>query len=102
MIIRRIIGKKGRTTIPYVMRCILDIKENDVVAYYLTEDRSAVIVTKEDLCSGCNSTCTETNDEELLDFVRSLPDKDQKRVLVSLLDKFAPKAMQAMPERRNR
>lgn len=89
--IRRIIGKKGRTTIPFPMRQMLGIRENDVVAYSLNEDKSAVIVTKEQICDGCMGVEDDITSDEVVDFVDSLPEKFQEAILVKLFDKYCSK-----------
>ncbi len=51
--IRRILGKRGRITIPYDLRKILGFKLNDVLTFALTEDEKCVVITKEKLCTDC-------------------------------------------------
>lgn len=55
MAIRRILGNKGRTTIPYEFRMRLGMTPNDVLDFELDKDRNAVIVTKAKLCDNCAS-----------------------------------------------
>ena len=48
--IRRILGKRGRTTIPYEFRQILDMRYNDVLTFAINDDRNCVVITKEKIC----------------------------------------------------
>ena len=45
----RVIGKKGRTTIPFSMRVRLDIRDNDLISFEETDD-GAVIIRREQIC----------------------------------------------------
>lgn len=49
--IYRIIGKKGRITIPYEMRSALNIGRGDILSFQL--NGKSVIITKEKLCGNC-------------------------------------------------
>ena len=46
MKIYRIIGKRGRITIPYALRQKLDIAQNDVLSFSETTDKCAIVVRK--------------------------------------------------------
>lgn len=48
----RIIGKKGRITIPYFLRQQLGIKQGDVISF-AAENNDELIVHKERLCNNC-------------------------------------------------
>ena len=37
--LRRILGKRGRTTIPYEFRQILDLRHNDVLTFAMNDDK---------------------------------------------------------------
>ena len=50
----RILGKRGRITIPFEMRVQLGIMYNDILSFQADGDK--VIVTKEKLCSNCTSS----------------------------------------------
>lgn len=85
MMTRRILGKKGRTTIPFPMRQILGVKPNDVIAYRLSDDNKSVIVTKEILCDGCTSDDEDITENDLIVFVESLPDNFKEIILNKLI-----------------
>lgn len=63
MSIRRILGNKGRTTIPYEFRINLGMTPNDVLDFELDKDRNAVIVTKAKLCDNCTSVDIEAEEK---------------------------------------
>lgn len=51
--IYRFLGKSGRTTIPYPMRLVMDLKRYDLISFEL--ERDAIIVRKEKICDNCVS-----------------------------------------------
>lgn len=53
--ILRILGKKGRTTIPFEIRKELGIRQNDVLSFTPTDDGRGVVIRKEIVCDGCKS-----------------------------------------------
>ena len=46
----RILGKRGRITVPYEIRCKVGFKQNDILSFEEAEDGKAVIVKRERLC----------------------------------------------------
>ena len=46
----RILGKRGRITIPYEIRQRLDFRPNDVLSFQIMDDRG-VLVRREKLCN---------------------------------------------------
>ena len=52
---RRILGKRGRTTIPYEFRQILNLRPTDVISFSINDDKNCVIITKEKICDECNN-----------------------------------------------
>lgn len=50
---RRILGKRGRTTIPYEFRQILNLRPTDVISFSINDDKNCVIITKEKICDEC-------------------------------------------------
>lgn len=82
----RILGKRGRTTIPFEIRQTLGFSYNDVISF---EQRDGgVFVKKEKICDNCRCVGddTESKDGEisLLEFVDSLSSAEQKALLVHL------------------
>lgn len=80
----RVLGKKGRITIPFEIRKYIGFKYNDVMSF--TElDNSSVVVRKEKICDNCK--CLEEDFEEnfiLEDFLDSLSEEEQRDALLHL------------------
>jgi len=83
--IYRILGKRGRTTIPYALRIALGFRPNDLVSFRREGD--VVIVKREKVCNNCS---TPDNAElpvtpaALHGFLDSLPPSIKKDALVYL------------------
>ena len=82
----RILGKKGRTTIPFEMRQKLGFGYNDVVSF--EEKDGGVFVRREKICDNCKAVesdaSNKTDEISLLDFVDGLSNSEQKALLVHL------------------
>ena len=95
MKILRILGKRGRVTIPFEIREFVGFGYNDVLSFTV-DDEDTVTIKKERIC---NSNCAKYNlypadmkDDELLrDFIDRLPSSKQREVLVHLSLKWAAK-----------
>ena len=76
----RILGKRGRITIPIEMRMRVGFAQND-------------LVRREKICDNCNSPLTAANDKEmtLLEFLDGLSDAEQHAALVHLSVLWAEK-----------
>lgn len=93
MKIFRILGKKGRITIPFEIRQLLGFKFNDVLSFTVKDD-DTVVVKRERIC---DNNCPKYNlspadmrdDETLKDFIDRLPSSKQREVLVHLSLKWA-------------
>ena len=92
MEIRRILGKNGRTTIPFPMRAIMNLRDNDVLTFEFSDDKKAVLITKTKLCDGCAGTCDDISEEEVIEFVDQLPIELQVAIFTNLLKKAEPKS----------
>ena len=70
----RILGKRGRITIPYEMRKRVGFTYNDVLSFTEATDGKTVIVKREKICDNCNGARkTDTSGTvTLLDFLNSL------------------------------
>lgn len=95
MKILRILGKKGRITIPFEIRTILGIGYNDVLSFIVNDDNT-ITIKKERLCdSNCpkyNMSPADMRDDDILkDFIDRLPSSIQRKVLVHLSLKWAAK-----------
>lgn len=82
--IYRVLGKKGRITIPFVIRQRIGFRYNDVLSFTQQDDGS-VVVRKEKICDNCK--CLEEDFEEnftLEDFLDGLSEKEQRNALLHL------------------
>ena len=94
MKIFRILGKRGRVTIPYEIRQRVGFKYNDVLSFTESPDGRSVIVKRERICdcelNGNNEQKEKKNDEvTLLDFLNGLSAEQQRAALVHLSLKWA-------------
>lgn len=49
----RILGKRGRITVPYEIRCKVGFKQNDVLSFEESADGRTVVIKREIICD-CN------------------------------------------------
>ena len=91
----RILGKRGRITIPYEIRQRVGFSQNDVLSFTESEDGRAVIVKRERLCDNCQSESTQkkedTSSVTLFDFLNGLSDEQQCAALYHLSAKWMGK-----------
>lgn len=85
--ILRILGHRGRVTIPYAIRVISGFKYNDVVSFTLNDDNS-ILIKREKLCDDCHSIINRTDIDNL---ISEMPEKEQKQLLIDLSYKWAAK-----------
>lgn len=88
----RILGKRGRITVPYEIRIKVGFKQNDILSFEETEDGKEVIVKRERLCvcGGENGKGTVKQDEiTLYDFLNNLSPEQQRAALIHLSLKWA-------------
>ena len=93
MKINKILGKRGRITIPYEIRLKMGFKYNDVVSFE-EQDNNTVIIRREKICDGCkkdapNPVEKPTDEITLLDFLDGLSVDEQRAVLVHLMTKWS-------------
>lgn len=82
--IYRVLGKKGRITIPFEIRQRIGFRHNDVLSFMELDD-SSVVVRKEKICYNCKES--EEDFEEnftLEDFLDSLSEEEQRDALLHL------------------
>lgn len=83
----RILGKRGRITIPYEIRQRVGFAYNDVLSFTESSDGRSVIVRREKLCDDCQGKATQDMAEDkamLLELLDSLPTELQKAAFVQL------------------
>ena len=87
--IMRILGKKGRTTIPFNIRKELNIKSKDIVSYEIVDDNT-VILKRENLCEGDSKSCVYSDGNvSLQKFLDSLSPEEQRKACLYLNVKCA-------------
>ena len=106
--IYRILGQRGRITIPYAIRAKLGFNADDVLSFKESKDGKSVVVRREKICDGCKTVCEQatqkkkkksrSTDEEitLYEFLNGLSAEQQHAALVHLSVKWA--AMQGGEE----
>lgn len=80
----RVLGKRGRITIPYEIRVRNKIGYNDILSFE-EKDKNTIIVRKEKLCSGCTPEYfDEENSIPIEDFIDSLTPEQRHRATIYL------------------
>ena len=83
----RILGKRGRITIPYEIRKTLGFAYNDVLSFSVFED-NAVLVRREKICNGCREIDKgDGSGVKIGEFLDGLPSATQREALIHLLSK---------------
>ena len=80
----RVLGKRGRITIPFEIRQRIGFRYNDVLSFTQQDDGS-LVVRREKLCDNCQYL--EEDFEEnitLEDFLDSLSEEEQRNALLHL------------------
>lgn len=90
----KILGKRGRITIPFEVRQRLGFRQNDVLSF-TDNGTDTVTVKREALCTHCADDLFEDqipkpdDEETLLDFLDSLSLSEQRAALIHLSVKWA-------------
>lgn len=89
----RILGKRGRITIPYEIRQRVGFSYNDVLSFAESDDGRTVVVKREKICDNCKGAQPAAQNDEvtLFDFLNGLSKDQQKAALVHLSIKWAEK-----------
>ena len=86
----RILGRRGRITIPFEIRQKVGFKQDDVLSFTESEDGRTVIVRRERICDCAKSEPGSTKNEvTLYDFLNSLTPKQQRAALIHSSVKWA-------------
>ena len=81
----RILGKRGRITIPFEIRQKIGFNYNDILSFTENPDDTSVTVKREKICDNCSQRHTEKDDEvTLYDFLNGLSAEQQRAALVHL------------------
>jgi len=81
----RILGKRGRITIPFEIRLRKRFAYNDVVSFEESGD-DAVIIRREKICNHCTPKVEKNN---LLEVIESLSLTEQEAIYNVLAEKYA-------------
>ena len=81
--IYRVLGKKGRITIPFEIRQRIGFRYNDVLSFTELDDGS-VVVRKEKICDNCKELEDFEENYTLEDFLDSLSEEEQRDALLHL------------------
>ncbi len=88
----RILGKRGRITIPYEIRRRVGFQYNDVLSFIEQDDRT-VVVRREKICDNCKETQPPISKQgdgiTLLQFLDGLSSDEQRAALIHLSVKWA-------------
>lgn len=82
--IYRVLGKKGRITIPFEIRQQIGFRYNDVLSFNQQDDGS-VLVRREKICDNCKELSEEYEENFTLeDVIDSLSEEEQRDALIHL------------------
>ena len=84
----RILGKRGRITIPFEIRQRVGFSYNDILSFTEAPDGRTVIVKREKICDNCTTENPQKKEDTdtitLFDFLNSLTDEQQKAAFAHL------------------
>ena len=88
MKIYKILGRRGRITIPYELRKEMNIRFNDILSFE-KEDDDTIVIHRGHLCNQChpnqaNAVDKPTDETTLLEFLNGLSLAEQRAALVHL------------------
>ena len=87
----KILGKRGRVTIPFEIRQALGFSDNDILSFTAQPD-GTLVVRREKLCDDCNEEpAEERTSESLMKLLDALPDSQQREILIKLSVRWAEK-----------
>jgi bifunctional DNA-binding transcriptional regulator/antitoxin component of YhaV-PrlF toxin-antitoxin module len=88
MKIYRILGQKGRITIPFSLRIKYNFAYNDVISF--EEKDNSIVVKHEKVCDSCKPQVTD--EASLKTFLDGLSLEEQREALIHLSLKWAHKS----------
>ena len=86
--IYKILGKRGRITIPFEIRLRKGFAYNDVVSFEEKDDNT-VVIKREKICDNCKVSAAVEKEASLLDIINSLQLSEQKAVFKYLARKLS-------------
>ena len=72
--VKKILGKKGRITIPYEYRQILDLNPDDVITFSMNEDKNCVVITKDKIRN--DRSINQEEDSSFEDYIAEITTED--------------------------
>lgn len=92
--ILKILGKRGRVTIPFEIRKRVGFAYNDILSFTESEDGKAVTVKRETLCNDCSGGAKDEDTDIITfeDFLDKLTPGEQRTALIHLSVKWAERA----------
>ena len=99
----RILGKRGRITIPFEIRQRVGFAYNDVLSFTESEDGKSVVIRREKLCDDCQGKTVRAMTDDrtmLLELLDSLPVELQKAAFVQLSNNSAKLPRREKPGKR--
>lgn len=90
----RILGKRGRITIPYEIRKHVGFAYNDILSFTESDDKKSVMVKRERICDHCRKAEPDgevVDEVTLVEFLDGLSPEQQQAALVHLSVLWAEK-----------
>lgn len=88
----RILGKRGRITIPFEIRQRVGFSYNDVLSFEEASDGRSVTVKREKICDNCIAGARKDSEADdtvtLFDFLNALTPEQQRAALAHLKLKY--------------
>jgi AbrB family looped-hinge helix DNA binding protein len=86
----KVLGKRGRITIPYEIRQSVGFRYNDILSF-AEQDDNTVIIKREKVCDNCQNIAREEKPVPIVELLDDLSDEEQKEALIHLSVKWAQK-----------
>ena len=89
----KILGKRGRVTIPYEIRQALGFTDNDILSFTAQPD-GTLLVRREKLCDDGEEKqepAEKRTSDSVMKLLDSLPDSQQRDILIKLSVRWAEK-----------
>lgn len=88
----RVLGKRGRITIPFEMRKRVGFRSNDVLSFTEQDDRT-IAVRREKICDNCNEESVKESEKvTLLEFLNGLSEEQKRAAFIHLSVHWAEKS----------
>ena len=92
MKIFKVLGKRGRITIPYEIRRRVGFDCNDILSFEEAEDGRVVLIRREKVCNACLQAENGSDSQaKLLHFLEGLTAEEQRAALIHLSVLWAEK-----------